>query len=120
MSEKRQRRDWKAVYLEYCESGLSVEQFGRTIGVSGTWITKNFRRLGKAGEIVYPLPNEPAAQGPVFIPLDPTETPAANHVETDNHYPTMKITIGKAVMEIPSGISGDTLKSVMQIVCEIC
>ena len=120
MSVKRQRRDWKAVYLEYCESGLSVEQFGRTIGVSGSWITENFRRLSRAGEVVYPLPKESPAQEPSFMPLIMNDATAANPAEADDHHQILKITIGKAVMEIPSGISEDTLKSVIRIACEVC
>ena len=119
MSAKRQRRDWKAVYLEYCESGLSVEQFGRTIGVSGSWITENFRRLSRAGEVVYPLPKESLVQKPAFMPLTLNEASAADPAEA-NDKSVLKVTIGKAVMEIPVGISEDILKSVMRIAREIC
>ena len=119
MSTKRQRRDWKAVYLEYCESGLSVEQFGRTIGVSGTWITKNFRRLSRAGEVVYPLPKESLVQKPAFMPLTLNEASAADPAEA-NDKSVLKVTIGKAVIEIPVCAREDTLKSVIKIACEIC
>ena len=119
MSAKRQRRDWKAVYLEYCESGLSVEQFGRAIGVSGSWITENFRRLSRAGEVVYPLPKESPAQGTVFLPIDPADMLPADPAEADDNS-VLKVTIGKAVMEIPAGISEDILKRVMRIACEVC
>ena len=120
MSEKRQRRDWKAVYLEYCESGLSVEQFGRTIGVSGSWITENFRRLSRAGEVVYPLPKESAAQEAVFLPIDPADMLPADPATADDDNSVLKVMIGKAVIEIPAGFSESTLKSVMRIACEIC
>ena len=120
MSAKRQRRDWKAVYLEYCESGLSVEQFGRTIGVSGSWITENFRRLSRAGEVVYPLPKESPAEEPAFISMAPADISLTVPTEADDNHSALKITIGKAVIEISAGISEDTLKSVMQIACEIC
>ena len=91
MPAKRQRRDWKAVCLEYCESGLSVEQFGRTIGVSGSWITENFRRLSRAGEVVYPLPKESPAQGTVFLPIDPSDILPADPVEADDDNSVLKL-----------------------------
>ena len=119
MSSNRQSRDWKAVYQEYCASGLSVEKFSKTIGVSGSWITENFRRLSKAGEIIYPLPKESAAREPAFMPLTLTDATAADPAGPDDKS-VLKVTIGKAVMEIPSGTSEDILKSVMRIACEIC
>ena len=119
MSSNRQSRDWRAVYQEYCASGLSVEKFSKTIGVSGSWVTENFRRLSKAGEIVYPIPKESAAQEPAFMPLTLTDAPAADPTGPDDKS-VLKVTIGKAVMEIPTGISEETLKSVMRIACEIC
>ena len=120
MSAKHQSRDWKVVYQEYCASGLSVEQFGKMIGVSGSWITENFRRLSKAGEVVYPLPKESAAQEAVFLPIDPADMLPTDPATADDDNSVLKVTIGKAVMEIPAGISEDILKRVMQIACEIC
>ena len=119
MSSNRQSRDWRAVYQEYCASGLSVEKFSKTIGVSGSWVTENFRRLSRAGEVVYPLPKESPRQEPAFMPLTLTDATAADPAGPDDKS-VLKITTGKAVMEIPAGISEDILKSVMRIACEIC
>ena len=119
MSSNRQSRDWRAVYQEYCASGLSVEKFSKTIGVSGSWVTENFRRLSKAGEIVYPIPKESAALEPTFMPLTLTDAPVTDSAGPDDKS-VLKVTTGKAVIEIPTGISEKTLKSVMRIACEIC
>ena len=117
MSAKRQSRDWKAIYQEYCASGLSVEQFGKRIGVSGSWVTENFRRLARTGEIIYPLPKESPAGEPAFLPLnltDPSGTAA------DIGPVVLKVTIGKVVIEIPAEYSTEILRSVLRIACEIC
>ena len=53
------------------------------------------------------------------MPLTLTDAPAADPADPDDKS-VLKITIGKAVMEIPAGINEDILKSVMQIACEIC
>ena len=117
MSSKRQSRDWKAVYQEYRASGLSMEQFGKRIGVSGSWVTENFRRLARTGEIIYPLPKESPAEEPAFLPLNLTDPPIT---AVDKNPSTLKVTIGKVVIEVPAEYSGETLRSVLRIACEIC
>jgi transposase-like protein len=100
---------WKQVFKERAESGLTIDEFCKKIGVSRN---AYFYWQKKARAEVLASP-----EASRFVELMlPTEKPITNALISKEEKKTvLSVSIGKAKVEVPEGTSKDLLSMVMEV-----
>lgn len=121
MASTQQKRDWEGLYREYLKSGLSLKEYSQKSGISHSWLARKFKSMEKAGLqpegklVVEEIPAENIPDG--FIPVTVKEESAEADIQCPE---TIRIIIGKAVMELPGVTDEAQLIRILKAVSAAC
>ena len=112
---KREQRDWDKLYAQYKKSNLSIVDFAKRNNISSASAYKQFKKRSSQED------NSMPSKEFSFIPISVSDKKEETTVTEESSVET-KIIIesGTYKIHVPARVDEHSLKSVLQIIGDIC